>query len=116
MGRTDPTGAPAAVNLAYSRFDKDKAAEFLAKNWPFGDPYPDIYYDPRTVTPNSKVSLHAKCLVIDEARALVTSANFTFSGQQRNIEMGVLIEDPSLATRLVHQWRALIDTGLVVPR
>ena len=60
------------------------------------------------------MSLHAKCVVVDEARALVTSANFTFSGQQRNIEMRVLIEDASLATRLVQQWRALIDSGLVV--
>jgi hypothetical protein len=27
--------------------------------------------------------------------------------------MGVLIDDPGLATRLVHQWRGLIESGLV---
>jgi phosphatidylserine/phosphatidylglycerophosphate/cardiolipin synthase-like enzyme len=43
----------------------------------------------------------------------VTSANFTDRGQTRNIEMGVLVDDPGLASRLVHQWRGLIESGLV---
>jgi len=43
----------------------------------------------------------------------VTSANFTDRGQTRNIEMGVLVDDPGLANRLVHQWRGLIEPGLV---
>jgi PLD-like domain len=87
---------------------------FLEKNWPFGDPLPEIYSDPRTADAESRVSLHAKCIVVDESKALVTSANFTDRGQTRNIEMGVLIDDSGLATRLVHQWRALIESGLVV--
>ncbi|MGH9319807.1 MAG: phospholipase D-like domain-containing protein [Vicinamibacteria bacterium] len=78
---------------------------FLEKNWPFGEPFPSIYCDPRTAERESRCSLHAKCIVVDEARALVTSANFTDRGQTRNIEMGVLVDDPGLATRLVHQWR-----------
>ena len=105
--------AAAPTEAESESFARSAIEQFLEKNWPFGDPFPEIYYDPRTVAPNSKVSLHAKCVVVDEARALVTSANFTFSGQQRNIEMGVLIEDTGLATKLVHQWRALIDSGLV---
>jgi len=47
------------------------------------------------------------------AKALVTSANFTGRGQSRNIEMGILVDAPGLATRLVHQWRGLIESGLV---
>ena len=43
----------------------------------------------------------------------MTSANFTDRGQTRNIEMGVLVDDPGLANRLVHQWRGLIESGLV---
>src|SRR3990172_9528433 len=86
---------------------------FLEKNWPFGEPLPEIYFDPRTAEPESRFSLHAKCIVVDESRALVTSANFTDRGQTRNIEMGVLVDDPGLATRLVHQWRGLIESGLV---
>ena len=95
-------------------FARSAIDEFLSQNWPFGEPYPEIYYDPRTVTPRGKVSLHAKCVVVDEVRCLVTSANFTFSGQQRNIEMGVLIEDGRLASHLVQQWRGLIEAGLVL--
>jgi hypothetical protein len=91
----------------------DAAEGFLEKNWPFGDPLPAIYCDPRTAEPQARFSLHAKCIVVDEARALVTSANFTDRGQTRNIEMGVLVDDPGLATRLVHQWRGLIESGLV---
>jgi len=87
---------------------------FLAHNWPFGEPLPEIYSDPRTADSESRVSLHAKCIVVDETKALVTSANFTDRGQTRNIEMGVLIDDSGLASRLVHQWRALIDAKLVV--
>ncbi len=91
----------------------DSAEGFLEKNWPFGDPLPAIYCDPRTADLEARSSLHAKCIVVDEARALVTSANFTDRGQTRNIEMGVLVDDPGLATRLVHQWRGLIESGLV---
>jgi len=86
---------------------------FLEENWPFGEPLPTIFCDPRTAESESRFSLHAKCIVVDEARALVTSANFADRGQTRNIEMGVLVDDPGLATRLVLQWRGLIESGLV---
>jgi phosphatidylserine/phosphatidylglycerophosphate/cardiolipin synthase-like enzyme len=91
----------------------DSVEGFLEGNWLFGEPLPEIYFDPRTAVAQAKCSLHAKCIVVDEARALVTSANFTDRGQTRNIEMGVLVDDPALATRLVHQWRGLIESGLV---
>lgn len=87
---------------------------FFQHNWPFGDPRPDVFYDPRTAVPGPPwVSLHAKCVVVDDARALVTSANFTDRGQTRNLEAGVLIEDPSFATKLASQWRALVSSGQV---
>jgi len=56
---------------------------------------------------------HAKCIVVDDREALVTSANFTDRGQTRNIEVGVLIEDSRFASRLAGQWRGLVETGLV---
>jgi len=86
---------------------------FLVKNWPFGKPHPAIYYDPRTHSPDSLASLHAKCLVVDRRHALVTSANFTDRGHSRNIEAGVLIDDSAFATQLERQWRGLIQAGLV---
>ena len=86
---------------------------FFRDNWPFGDPRPAVFYDPRTVEPRSRASLHAKCVVVDERKAFVTSANFTGRGQSRNIEVGVLIEDPCFATKLVGQWNGLVEAGLV---
>jgi phosphatidylserine/phosphatidylglycerophosphate/cardiolipin synthase-like enzyme len=43
----------------------------------------------------------------------VSSANFTERGQDRNIEVGVLIEDPSFASYLAGQWLGLVDAGIV---
>jgi phosphatidylserine/phosphatidylglycerophosphate/cardiolipin synthase-like enzyme len=86
---------------------------FLAENWPFGDPIPAIYYDPRTVSAGSSVNLHAKCVVVDERWTLIGSANFTHNAQARNIEVGVLIDDPGFAQDLVRQWLGLVEAGLV---
>ncbi len=43
----------------------------------------------------SLAGLHAKVYVIDNERALVTSANATRSGMTRNWECGVALDDPS---------------------
>lgn len=87
--------------------------ELLGRNWPFGPPWPTVYYDPRTVTPGGTVSLHAKCIVVDARRTLVTSANFTDRGQTRNLELGVLVDDPEFGGRVAGQWRSLVDAGLL---
>ena len=87
---------------------------FVAENWPFGEPRPRIYYDKRALRPGPPYcSLHAKCVVVDGARAFVSSANFTQRGQERNIEVGVLIEDASFASYLAGQWLGLIEAGIV---
>ena len=44
--------------------------------------------------------LHAKVYVADEAAALVTSANLTRSGLDRNLEYGVLLDDPALVRKV----------------
>ena len=58
--------------------------------------------------------MHAKCVVVDETRALVGSANFTDRGQQRNVEVGVLVDDPIFARKLQQQWNGLAASGLLV--
>ncbi|MGK3982598.1 DISARM system phospholipase D-like protein DrmC [Sorangium sp. So ce136] len=89
-------------------------SKFLAESWPFGEPRPRLYYDKRALAPGPPYcSLHAKCVVIDGVRAFVSSANFTQRGQERNIEVGVLIEDPSFASYLAGQWLGLIDARIV---
>jgi phosphatidylserine/phosphatidylglycerophosphate/cardiolipin synthase-like enzyme len=87
---------------------------FFTKNWPFGPPRPDVYYDPRTAVAGPPwASLHAKCVVVDDRSALITSANFTDRGQTRNIEAGVRIDDPDFAQKLATQWRGLVSTQLL---
>jgi phosphatidylserine/phosphatidylglycerophosphate/cardiolipin synthase-like enzyme len=58
--------------------------------------------------------MHAKCVVVDDATALIGSANFTDRGQQRNVEVGVRIDDPKFAARLAAQWNGLAGAGLLV--
>lgn len=87
---------------------------FLDANWPFGEPRPRIFYDKRALLPGPPFcSLHAKCVVVDGLKAFVSSANFTQRGQERNIEVGVLIEDASFASFLAGQWLGLIESGIV---
>ena len=53
-----------------------------------------MYYDRRALVPGPPyASLHAKCVVVDGAQTFISSANFTQRAQERNIEVGVLIED-----------------------
>lgn len=82
---------------------------FLARNWPFGDPRPTLYYDPKNADRATRISLHAKCVVVDEERTLITSANFTDRGQTRNVETGVLIDDSAFARIVAEHWRALVQ-------
>lgn len=87
---------------------------FLAKNWPFGPPHPAFFVDVRALDDSATeyTSLHAKCVVVDAQRALVTSANFTDRGHTRNIEVGVLIDDAPFASALVRQWRGAAESRL----
>jgi phosphatidylserine/phosphatidylglycerophosphate/cardiolipin synthase-like enzyme len=84
---------------------------FCERNWP-GRRLPEIFYDPRALddTAGPRASLHAKCIVVDGERALVTSANFTEAAQQRNIEAGVLVEDSGFARTLRRHFEALVET------
>lgn len=86
--------------------------EFLRGNWPFGEPLPTIYYYPDGISKQVYASIHAKCVVVDEIRSLVTSANFTDRGQTRNIEVGVLIEDAAFAEALSRQWWGAAGAGV----
>jgi hypothetical protein len=96
------------------RHAEEALADFLKDNWPFGPPYPALYYDKRAIVPPPPWSiLHAKCVVVDGERAFVSSANFTMQGQERNIEVGVLLCDPRTAAHLARQWMSLIEAKLV---
>jgi hypothetical protein len=99
----DPT--PAAMLVA--RFARD----FRARHWPWVR-LPALHYDPRSLeVGDTRASLHAKCVIVDRAEALVTSANFTEAAQRRNIEAGLHVRHPPTAGRLADYFRGLIQAG-----
>jgi phosphatidylserine/phosphatidylglycerophosphate/cardiolipin synthase-like enzyme len=87
------------------------ADDFLRDDWP-GPRAPIIYYDPRSVATVTglRSSLHAKVIVVDGLRALVTSANVTAAAQERNIEAGILVHSRPFAESLCSQFEALVES------
>lgn len=90
------------------------AENFLTNVWP-GQKEPDVFYDPRALMPwdGPRASLHTKCLVVDDERVLLTSANFTQAAQARNIEAGVLLANSFLARSLRDQFESLVHAGVL---
>lgn len=54
---------------------------------------------------------HSKVIVVDSTVALVTSANFSDAGAHGNLEAGVLIRDPIVASKLRRRFASLARTG-----
>ncbi|WP_233104217.1 phospholipase D-like domain-containing protein [Haliangium ochraceum] len=50
---------------------------------------------------------------MDGRHALISSANFTERAHNRNIEVGVLIDDEAFAEQLARQWLSLNGDELV---
>lgn len=100
-------------------YGRAQLTAFLEANWPFSSRPPRLYCDRRALKPGSAAgysSLHAKCVSVDARWAFVSSANFTRRGQDRNIETGVLLDDPRFAQQLDRQWLTLIQSGFVLTR
>jgi len=58
-----------------------------------------------------KTRVAAKCIVVDGAHVFVSSANFTEAAQERNIEVGLLIQSRALAERVRRFFDALLDSS-----
>lgn len=63
---------------------------------------PDLPENARTTRYRS----HAKFLAVDRNFIIITSANFSLSAEQTNIELGVLLQDPSLAREVERHMTA----------
>jgi len=89
---------------------------FVRREWP-GQRLPKLYYDPRSLETDhtKRASLHAKCVVVDQEQAFVSSANFTEAAQTKNIEVGVLIRSRSFARKLTQHFESLAASQLVRP-
>lgn len=91
------------------------ADRFWGTDWP-GQSKPAVYYDPRSLDADGPTgALHAKALVVDDAAVFITSANLTEAALDRNIELGLLVRDPTLAKTTTSHFQALIDRDLLSP-
>ncbi len=89
---------------------------FLADVWPEAIDSPRGLYSPLTLAKQDSGyhSMHAKTVVIDRRWWLVSSANLTDRGMNRNLELGVLHDDPVLAEAVVGHFAALESTGAFI--
>ncbi len=89
------------------------AERFRSQQWPEARPLPEVYFDPRSLAARGekRASMHAKCVVVDLRRVLISSANFTEAAQQRNIEVGLLVDSEALAGRLSRFLSRMIADG-----
>jgi hypothetical protein len=105
-----PRGDMSLSSQIVARFKND----FFERNWP-GKPWPEIFYDPRGLETDSqlKAVVHAKCFIADDHTAFVTSANLTEAAQEKNVEVGVLIEAPDKVRQLKGYFEGLIEASLL---
>jgi phosphatidylserine/phosphatidylglycerophosphate/cardiolipin synthase-like enzyme len=105
------------LELSLEAYCDQCVRRFVEKVWTFGLPIPALYVDARMLEDDAwngqfpKYSLHAKCAVIDGREALITSANFTWRGQYRNVELGVRIQEAAFAKRVEAQFSRLVMSG-----
>jgi phosphatidylserine/phosphatidylglycerophosphate/cardiolipin synthase-like enzyme len=91
------------------------ADHFWKTDWP-GSIRPNVFYDPRALDIESPSGvLHAKAVVVDDEVVFITSANLTDAALDRNIELGILLHDRTLALSVAGYFRSLIDHGLLKP-
>jgi phosphatidylserine/phosphatidylglycerophosphate/cardiolipin synthase-like enzyme len=91
------------------RVVRDFVRTFRQQLWP-GQRLPEVFYYPPSLDPKggARSCLHAKCLIVDDLRLLVTSANFTEAAQERNLEAGVVMTDAIAAKAMRRQFEGMI--------
>ncbi len=106
-----PIGDSTVSDIVIRRF----LNRFKTQEWPAGKRLPDLFYDPRSLQIDSKQRscLHAKCIVIDHSVAFISSANFTEAAQERNIEVGLLVQSCVVSQHLTTHFRKLLEAGLL---
>jgi phosphatidylserine/phosphatidylglycerophosphate/cardiolipin synthase-like enzyme len=90
---------------------------FRRYEWPQGCPLPQVFYFPLSLdeAPEKRAALHAKCVVVDRHIVFVSSANFTEAAQERNIEVGLLIQAGWLAERITGHFDTMVTERLLLP-
>lgn len=89
------------------------AERFWTVEWP-GTSRPRVYFDSRALELGGPGGvLHAKAVVADDEAVFVTSANLTEAALERNIELGLLVRDRTLAASVSSHFLGLIERGLL---
>lgn len=92
------------ITFVLHRDEEERNLEQLTNAWDVFAVKPLVYtWDPPGDAPYTK--LHAKALVIDRLQVLVTSANLTYHGLKKNLELGLRVRGPqamSIALRFDH--------------
>ena len=109
---TRPYGAQTPEQQLLQNFAKT----FQNQIWP-GTRLPNVFYDPRALSLGfgPKACLHAKCVVVDDLHLLITSANFTEAAHKRNLEAGILLDDPITARAIQRQFDGLLKSKQLKP-
>jgi phospholipase D-like protein len=107
-------GRPYGSDAGDAEVLREFAETFHNRVWP-GQHYPAVFHDPRALALGAgpRACLHAKCVVVDDERLLVTSANFTEAAHERNIEAGVVLADAGAARAMRLQFESLVTAGLL---
>lgn len=110
----DASRRRAKIQVVLHQDDEAKNKAELLKNWNVFVRKPQVYtWNPPSDHKYTK--LHAKCLVVDRLQMLVTSANFTFLGQESNIELGLLVRNQPLASAVHERFDHLINSKVLEP-
>ena len=91
-------------------------SNFKKRVWPGDKKLPEVYYDPRALDDEGSTlsCLHAKMVMVDTKKVLITSANFSEAAQIRNIEAGVVVEDQTVTETYCRNFQRLVEEGLLV--
>ena len=102
-------GDTSAVGEVVRRFGD----RFRQHDWPPDRPFPELFYFPISLEEQSaeRAAMHAKVIVIDNAKVFISSANFTEVAQQRNIEVGLMIRSKPLANQLTRYFESMVTEG-----
>jgi len=90
------------------------AEDFRSRTWPH-DQVPEVWFDPRSLAQRSRdrAVLHAKCILVDDRLAFISSANLTDKAHRKNIEAGVLLRDAQLTKDLRGRFDELVARGIL---
>jgi phosphatidylserine/phosphatidylglycerophosphate/cardiolipin synthase-like enzyme len=100
-------GDTSSVSNQIARF----VQTFKTTQWPDRAHMPHVYCCEQIMESQDckPGSLHAKCIAVDDQQVFVSSANFTEAGQNRNIEVGLLVRSAVLSERLSRFFESLVD-------